>query len=162
MKKDNVILIGMPGCGKSTVSSLIADATGRGLIDTDALIVEAEGRSIPDIFANDGEDYFRACEHKAAEEAGKLSGKIISTGGGAVTVKDNYEPLHQNGIIIFIRRDTDRLSRDGRPLSIGADLDKMYSTRLPMYEGFADITVNNNGEIDTCVEQIITLFRGRK
>lgn len=155
----NIILVGMPGCGKSTVSSLIADATGRGLIDTDALIVEAEGRSIPDIFANDGEDYFRACEHKAAEEAGKLSGKVIATGGGIVTRDENLDALRQNGKIFFIERDLSLLSRDGRPLSEGADLSAMYEKRLPLYQKFADFTVDNNGSVSDCANKIISIFQ---
>lgn len=155
----NIILVGMPGCGKSTISSLIAEATGRGLVDTDALIVEAEGRSIPVIFANDGEDFFRLCEHKAAEEAGKLSGKVIATGGGIVTRDENLDALRQNGKIFFIERDLSLLSRDGRPLSQGADLSEMYKKRLPMYLKFSDFTVDNNGSVSDCANEIISIFQ---
>ncbi|MBP3376380.1 MAG: shikimate kinase [Clostridia bacterium] len=154
----NIILVGMPGCGKSTISSLIAEATGRGLVDTDALIVEAEGRSIPDIFANDGEDFFRLCEHKAAEAAGKLSGKVIATGGGIVTRDENLDALRQNGKIFFIERELSLLSRDGRPLSQGADLSEMYEKRLPMYLKFSDFTVDNNGSVSDCANEIISIF----
>lgn len=155
----NIILVGMPGCGKSTISSLIAEATGRGLVDTDALIVEAEGRSIPVIFANDGEDFFRLCEHKAAEEAGKLSGKVIATGGGIVTRDENLDALRQNGKIFFIERDLSLLSRDGRPLSQGTDLSEMYKKRLPMYLKFSDFTVDNNGSVSDCANEIISIFQ---
>lgn len=155
----NIILVGMPGCGKSTISSLIAEATGRGLVDTDALIVEAEGRSIPVIFANDGEDFFRLCEHKAAEEAGKLSGKVIATGGGIVTRDENLDALRQNGKVFFIGRDLSLLSRDGRPLSQGADLSEMYKKRLPMYLKFSDFTVDNNGSVSDCANEIISIFQ---
>lgn len=155
----NIILVGMPGCGKSTISSLIAEATGRGLVDTDALIVEAEGRSIPFIFANDGEDFFRLCEHKAAEEAGKLSGKVIATGGGIVTRDENLDALRQNGKIFFIEREFSLLSRDGRPLSQGADLSVMYEKRLPMYLKFSDFTVDNNGSVSDCADEIISIFQ---
>ena len=155
----NIILVGMPGCGKSTISSLIEEATGRGLVDTDALIVEAEGRSIPDIFANDGEAFFRLCEHKAAEEAGKLSGKVIATGGGIVTREENLDALRQNGKIFFIERDLSLLSRDGRPLSQGADLSAMYEKRLPMYLKFSDFTVDNNGSVSDCANEIISIFQ---
>ena len=155
----NIILVGMPGCGKSTISSLIAEATGRGLVDTDALIVEAEGRSIPVIFANDGEDFFRLCEHKAAEEAGKLSGKVIATGGSIVTRDENLDALRQNGKVFFIGRDLSLLSRDGRPLSQGADLSEMYKKRLPMYLKFSDFTVDNNGSVSDCANEIISIFQ---
>ena len=156
----NIILVGMPGCGKSTVASLIAKATGRELIDTDALIVENEGRSIPDIFAKDGEDYFRICEHRAAESAGKMSGKIIATGGGIVTREENLDALRQNGKIFFIERDISLLSRDGRPLSISADLNEMHAKRLPMYQKFADFTVKNASEVSLCADEIIRIFNG--
>jgi shikimate dehydrogenase len=154
----NIILVGMPGCGKSTVASIIAEATGRELIDTDALIVKAEGRSIPDIFAKDGEDYFRACEHRAAQDAGKRSGCVIATGGGIVTRTENLDALRQNGKIFFIERDISLLSRFGRPLSQGTDLNSMYEKRLPLYKQFADFTVGNNGAVSVCADEIISIF----
>ena len=154
----NIILVGMPGCGKSTVASIIAEATGRELIDTDTLIVNSEGRSIPDIFAKGGEDYFRACEHRAALSAGKMSGKVIATGGGIVTRAENLDALRQNGKIFFIERDISLLSRDGRPLSQGADLNSMYEKRLPLYKQFADFTVGNNGAVSACADEIISIF----
>ena len=156
----NIILIGMPGCGKSTVAQTLAQTLEREVIDTDEEIVKNSKMPIPEIFSTFGEGVFRSLEHNEIKNAGKQSGKIISTGGGAVTIADNYEPLHQNGIIVFIKRDIDKLSRDGRPLSIGADLQKMHETRLPLYEKFADIVVDNDSDITTCVEKIITLIRG--
>ena len=158
----NIILVGMPGCGKSTIAKALAEELNREIIDTDEEIVKNAKMPIPEIFSTFGEGVFRSLEHNEIKNAGKQSGKIISTGGGAVTIADNYEPLHQNGIIVFIKRDTDKLSRFGRPLSIGADLNKMYEKRLPLYEKFADIVVENDSDITTCVEKIITLFRGRK
>ena len=155
----NIILVGMPGCGKSTVASLISEMTGRELIDTDALIIENEKRSIPDIFATDGEDFFRQCEHRAATDAGKLSGKVIATGGGIVTRDENLDALRQNGKIFFIERDISLLSRDGRPLSIGSDLSKMYEKRLPLYKKFADENVNNSLSPEDCAREIIDLFQ---
>lgn len=155
----NIILVGMPGCGKSTIASLLSEMTGRGLVDTDALIVENEGRCIPDIFSANGEDYFRSCEHRAAEEAGKLSGKVIATGGGIVTREENLNALRQNGKIFFIKRNISLLSRDGRPLSQGADLSAMYEKRLPMYQKFADFTVENMHSPGDCANEIISIFQ---
>ncbi len=157
----NIILVGMPGCGKSTVSALIARLTGRELIDTDCLVESAEGRPIPDIFASNGEQYFRECEHRAALEAGKLSGKVIATGGGIVTREENLDALRQNGKIFFIKRDIALLSRDGRPLSIGSDLEKMHDKRLPMYLKFADFAVENKSSPEACAEEIIRLFKSQ-
>ena len=151
----NIVLIGMPGCGKSTVASALSERLGRELIDTDELIVKYDGRSIPRIFAEDGEDFFRAVEHRAATDAGKLSGKIIATGGGIVTRRENLDVLRQNSIIVFIERDIGSLSRDGRPLSAGADLAEMYAKRLPLYKHFCDVQVSNDSTVDECVNAII-------
>ena len=159
-KTFNIVLVGMPGCGKSTIAKALADKLDREIIDTDEEIVKNAKMPIPEIFSTFGEGVFRSLEHNEIKNAGKLSGKIISTGGGVVTIPDNYEPLHQNGIIVFIKRNIEDLSRDGRPLSIGADLNKMYEKRLPMYERFADVNIDNDSDIDSCVDKIITLIRG--
>ena len=156
----NIILVGMPGCGKSTLANIIAERTGRRLLDTDAMVVEDEGRSIPDIFAADGEDYFRSCEHRAAQNAGKTSSCVIATGGGIVTREENLDALCQNGKIFFIERDISLLSRDGRPLSIGGDLNAMYEKRLPMYKKFANYTLKNSTSADQCADEIINIFYG--
>jgi shikimate dehydrogenase len=148
----------MPGCGKSTVAAALSELTGRELIDTDTLIVEREGRSIPEIFASEGEEYFRQRESMLAAEVGKLNEKIIATGGGIVTREENLDALRQNGNIFFIKRDLSLLSRDGRPLSQGADLEDMYAKRLPLYLNFADFTVDNSLSPRECAEAIINIF----
>ncbi len=153
----NIILVGMPGCGKTTIGGILADKLSRELIDTDALIVELAGKSIPEIFADDGEEKFRQLEHKAIKLAGKKSGVVISTGGGAVTRSENYSPLHQNGKIVFITRDISLLAKDGRPLSLSGNLSEMYKTRLPLYRQFCDLEIANITPSDTA-EQIIKWF----
>ncbi len=154
----NIILVGMPGCGKSTVAELISSLTCRELVDTDALIVEREKCSIPEIFAEQGEEYFRKCESEVAKIAGKMSGKVISTGGGIVTREENLDALCQNGKIFFIKRDISLLSRDGRPLSQGADLEEMYRERLPKYLSFSDFTVENSSTVTECAEAIMQIY----
>lgn len=140
----NIVLIGMPGCGKSTIGRLLAEKTGRPFADADAEIVRLTGKSIPDIFAQDGEEVFRDWETKALEALGKQSGLIIATGGGCVTRAGNYPLLHQNGEIFYISRDLNALPTDGRPLSQKGNLAQMYRIREPMYLEFCDCCIDNN------------------
>lgn len=151
----NIVLIGMPGCGKSTIGTLLAEKLGRTLADADEKIISLAGKSIPDIFAQDGEPTFRDWETKALAELGKQSGLVIATGGGCVTQKRNYPLLHQNGYLVWLERDCSVLPTDGRPLSQANDLGKMYAARKPLYEVFADIRVENTGTPEETVQKIL-------
>ena len=151
----NIVLIGMPGCGKSTAGKLLAEKTGRKFVDADEEIVRLAGKSIPEIFAEDGESVFRDWETKALSALGKQSGLIIATGGGCVTKPRNYNLLHQNGKIFWLQRDLNHLPVDGRPLSQANKLEELYRIRKPMYEAFADHIVQNDGELDYTIQQIL-------
>lgn len=151
----NIVLIGMPGCGKTTIGALLAEKLGRTLADADEKIISLAGKSIPDIFAQDGEPTFRDWETKALTELGKQSGLVIATGGGCVTKKRNYPLLHQNGYLVWLERDCSVLPTDGRPLSQANDLGKMYAARKPLYEVFADIRVENTGTPEETVQKIL-------
>ncbi len=153
-RNENLILIGMPGCGKSTIASLLARTLDRPLLDTDSMVVATTGRSIPDIITTDGEVVFRKLESDAVRSAGSTSGAIIATGGGVVTEKRNLSPLSQNGKLIFIHRDIEKLPTDGRPLSERERLADMYARRLPLYRAFANIEVDNNGTPEETVSAI--------
>ena len=144
----NIVLIGMPGCGKTTVGEALARLTGREAIDIDQRIVQTAGRSIPDIFARDGEATFRELERRETAEAGKLSGKIILTGGGVVKDPRNYASLRQNGRIYHLTRNLDALPTDGRPLSQETDLAVMWAQREPLYARFRDAVIDNNGTVE--------------
>ena len=150
----NMILIGMPGAGKSLVGKALAEQLGRPYYEADEELEKAAGMPIPAIFEREGEAGFRARETKTLAALGKLSGVVISTGGGCVTREENYPLLHQNGVIIRIHRDTDKLARDGRPLSLHADLNKMFAVRDPLYTRFADYTVDNNGILINTLQAI--------
>ena len=152
----NIVLIGMPGCGKSTVGAGLAELTGRPFIDTDAEIVKKEGRPIPEIFSADGEEYFRIAEFAAVAEAGKKTGVIISTGGGAVMREENREALSQNGTVIYLKRDVASLARDGRPLSAdGEAVEKLYRQRKKIYETFASFSIEVDNDIDATVREVM-------
>lgn len=155
----NIVIIGMPGSGKTAVSTMLAERLGRKILDTDMIVSEKAGMTIPEIFAAQSEAGFRKLETEATAEVGKLSGNIISTGGGVVTVADNYELLHQNGVIVWIERDTNKLARDGRPISLSSDLNELYAARLPLYERFADIKADNNGDINDTVNAIMEMIK---
>ena len=151
----NIILIGMPGCGKTTIGTLLAKKLGRTVVDADEKIVELAGKSIPEIFTQDGEEAFRATETAALEALGKQSARVISTGGGCVTRQRNYPLLHQNGYLVWLERDLTLLPTDGRPLSQSTALTDMYKVRKPMYESFADIRVENSGAPEDTVREIL-------
>lgn len=155
----NIVIIGMPGSGKTAVSTMLAEKLGRKIFDTDTMVAEKAGVTIPEIFAAQGEAGFRRLETEATAEVGKLSGNIISTGGGVVTVAENYELLHQNGVIVWIERDTNKLARDGRPISLSSDLNELYAARLPLYDRFADIKADNNGDINDTVNAIMEMIK---
>ena len=150
----NVVLIGMPGCGKSSVAAALGKALGREVCDSDALVEELSGMSIPEIFAAQGEDAFRALETEAIARLSRRSGIILATGGGCVTRAENYPLLHQNGVLFWLQRDITCLPTEGRPLSQSTQLQTMYQQRAPLYARFADHVVNNNGTLDETVAQI--------
>ena len=138
----------MPGCGKTTVGQALAKLTGREAVDVDQRIVARAGCSIPEIFARDGEAAFRALEREETAEAGKLSGKIILTGGGVIMDQRNYGPLHQNGRIYHLIRDLDILPTDGRPVSQSTDLHALWERRAPFYARFRDAAIENSGTVE--------------
>ncbi|MBR4308067.1 MAG: shikimate kinase [Oscillospiraceae bacterium] len=150
----NLILIGMPGSGKSTVGKALAERLGRNFADSDEEIVKRIG-SIPEYFANYGEEAFRKVETEVLGELGKRSGLVIATGGGAVTREENYPLLHQNGTIIRLHRDLDLLPTEGRPLSQRQSLEAMFAKRDPLYRTFADVEIKNSSTVEDTVEQIM-------
>ena len=155
---ENIVLIGMPGSGKTSVGALLAQRTGKQFADADALIVELAGKPIPQIFAEDGEEVFRRWETQALSQLGKRSGMVIATGGGCVTREVNHSMLHQNGTIFCLERDIKKLPTDGRPLSQTGKLSEMYQIRKPLYDRFADHHIDSNGTVDAAAEQILKIW----
>ena len=158
LQMENIILVGMPGCGKSTVGMALAQRLGRKFVDADQYLTEKFNRSIPDIFAKDGESGFRQMETQVLAELGKQSGLVIATGGGCVTMDANYPLLHQNGCIVWLQRPVDQLARDGRPLSQSQNLQDMYQQRRPLYAAFSDHSAENRGTPDAVSDAILSLL----
>ena len=151
----NIILIGMPGSGKSSIGKLLAKKTDREFIDIDDYIVKKAEMSIPDIFSKEGEEGFRKRETDALKDICKLSGKVIATGGGCVTRKINYPLLHQNGIIVYVKRALDKLPLSGRPLSMSTPLTEMFRQRREKYEAFCDFAIDNDERIEDAACSIL-------
>ena len=158
---ENIILIGMPGSGKSTVGGILAEMTGKTFVDADAYLVEKAGRSISEIFAAEGEAAFRAMETEILADLSKQSGLIIATGGGCVTREENYDSLHQNGCVFCLVRDLEMLPTDGRPLSKTTKLKEMYKVRKPMYQHFANYHIDNNGPAQLAADRILEIWEER-
>lgn len=154
-QKENIVLVGMPGSGKSTIARKVGEKLNRPVIDTDHLIRERYG-PINDIILKDL-NHFRNLESKIIKEVGKKSGVIIATGGGSVLREKNYEPLKQNGMIFFLERRTDRLSTRNRPISQRSNLNDLYSERLPLYQRYADKTLVNRN-FKKIIYQMIEVF----
>ena len=151
----NLILVGMPGCGKSTLGQAVAAALQREFVDCDAEIVRRAGKSIPEIFAQDGEGAFRALESGVLADVCRGHGLVISTGGGAVLRTENRDAMRQNGRVCLIRRALALLPRDGRPLSASEDaVARLWEARRAAYETAADFPVENDGTVEEAAEKI--------
>ncbi len=154
----NIVLIGMPGSGKTTIAAALSRTLGREAVEADDLISQKAGMSIPEIFAQSGEEGFRALETEVLAEQGKRSGIILSTGGGCVTRPENYPLLHQNGVIFCLTRALSKLPTDGRPISQSTDLAQLYARREPLYRRFADVMVSNDGAPEDTLHTIMEVL----
>jgi len=160
----NIVLIGMPGCGKTSVGNAIAKKMGREFIDTDKLITEAAGKPIPEIFADNsggtsGEEKFRALETSVLRDVCKQSGKVIATGGGVVTREENRHIIRQNGIVVFRERELSLLPVKGRPISQRDGIAALAAARLPLYRSWSDFTAQGN-DIDQTAKDVLKMFEG--
>lgn len=152
---ENIILIGMPGCGKTTVGQQLAQALGRRFVDADEALEAKAGRKITQIIPAEGEAAFRTLETETLAELGKQSGLVIATGGGCVTQQRNFDLLHQNGAVFWLTRDLRKLPTDGRPLSQTGRLGEMFAQRQPLYRRFADWEISNDGPVEETLKAIL-------
>lgn len=158
LQMENLILVGMPGCGKTTIGQQLAKTLGKTFVDADVLLEETFGTTIAEIFSTEGEAGFREKETQILSRLGKQSGLVIATGGGCVTRERNYPLLHQNGTIFWLQRELQKLPKDGRPLSQRGDLSAMYAARKPLYEAFSDRIVSNDGDVDQTTADVIAIW----
>lgn len=161
----NIILIGMPGCGKTTFGKKLAEETGREFFDADEVLVERENRTIADFFA-ESEAAFREAETRTLKYLAEKENVIIATGGGAVTRPENMELFSDNGIIVFIDRKPEKIFETindvVRPLLADDKLRlyKLYEDRIELYQEYANYIIGNNGESEATVERLIKFVRG--
>lgn len=158
----NIILVGMPGCGKSTVGKIIAKKLGRAFFDSDEVFEERYQTTPKEVIEAYGESEFRSMEHKIIIELGKNSSSVIATGGGIVTVEDNYAPLHQNGSIFFIERELNKLPIANRPISKSVGVEELYRIRLPLYTRFCDHRIVSDEIKENTANKIIEFFNSDK
>ena len=155
----NLVLVGMPGSGKSRIGRALARRLGREFIDCDAEIVRRAGMSIPEIFAKQGEAGFRAIEAQVVSEVCREKGRVIATGGGAVLREDNVRAMRQNGAVILVERPIEVLPMDGRPLSTGRQaLYDMWQARKPYYLAAADTAIQNDTTLEAAVSAALEAF----
>lgn len=162
-KKENIVLIGMPGSGKSTIGSLLAEQTGKSFVDTDTLVEEAAGKAISQIFAEEGEAAFRTLETAAIKGAAAQGGLVIATGGGAILREENVAALKQNGRLYYLNRPLEQLlPTEDRPLARDVEsIKKRYAERSTLYPAAADIVIDNSTTPTEGAEAIIKEFYGK-
>ncbi len=155
LRNMNIVLVGMPGSGKTTVGKEIASYFGKEFVDTDVEI-EKNGMSIPDMIEKYGEDYFRSVEAHEIEKVAKKSGLVIATGGGAIKRECNRKALRQNAVVVYIKRELEKLSDSGRPLSKGGidRIRQLYDERHELYENVSDISVETKEDIKDCTRRL--------
>ena len=156
----NVSIIGMPGCGKSTVGAALAKRLGKKFVDLDAEIERRTGHTIPDIFAQEGEAAFRRYEADVLADIAKGNSQVIACGGGVIKNPANSRALRQNGPVLWVRRPLERLATGGRPLSKGgAALKQLEAERTPLYSAASTAVLENNGTLAEAVERAVELFK---
>ena len=151
----NIVLIGMPGCGKTSIGKRLSKKLGKKFIDCDAAVKKETGLTPEEIIRTQGENKFREIEHQVLRSVTKETGAVISTGGGVVVKEENFQLLKENGLIIYLKRQTSKLATKGRPLSENNNREKLYNQRKEAYEGWSDYIVGNdnfNDAVDKILE----------
>ena len=162
----NIVLIGMPASGKSTIGKLLSQKINYEYYDTDKYLERKEKRKISDIFEKNGEEYFRDLETKYLKKLSHKQKLIISTGGGVVKREENIIELKKRGIIIFLSRKVEDIAKENhenRPLLKDTNnIHKLYSERIELYKKYADITIGNNDTLFNVVDKLYNTLKENK
>ena len=158
----NIVLVGMPGSGKTTVGQELARLSGKPFVDLDGEIVKKAGRPIPEIFAQEGEGAFRKIENEVLAEVCAKSGQVIATGGGAVLWSENRSAMRRTGRVYRLRRRLEDLPTEGRPLSQAGRLEEMERVRGPLYAAAADRDIWNDKSPEETAGRIWRDFMSEK
>lgn len=160
---ENIVLIGMPGCGKTTLGKILAEKLGKTFVDMDAEIEKQAGAKIPSIFETHGEDHFRWLETETALRLGKEKSQVIATGGGVILRPENMKALSQNGRVVFLKRPVEQLAMEGRPLSKDRNvLKSMYETRLPLYNKYSQLTFHCENGAELSAAKLLSLLTAKE
>ncbi len=157
-QKDNIVLIGMPSCGKTTIGRLVAGKTGKAFVDLDEEIEKREGRTVPEIFGESGEAYFREVESAVAREVLSRGGQVVATGGGTPIAEKNRYEIRKNGFVVYLTRPLDRLETDGRPVSESEGVERIFSERDGIYKSVSDAVVKNETSAEKAAEEIVKSY----
>ena len=157
-KMENIVLIGMPGCGKTTIAQKLSALLDKEAVDLDEMFSAHFHQTPEEVINNEGEEVFRQMEHEITKLAGKRSGIIIAAGGGTVTRRENYFPLKQNGVIVYLKRDLAKLPKEGRPLSQRNDLAELYQKRKSDYKYFADLTLAMTDDAEDNLRRLLPML----
>lgn len=157
----NIVLIGMPGSGKTTIGKMLSEHLGKDFVDTDEIFAQREGITAGDYIKKYGEEAFRNAESLVVKDVTGEKNRVVATGGGSILRKDNRDAMKRNGIVVYIKRELCKLATDGRPLSsdIGK-LEKLYETRQPLYEELADFCLTvREGDAEMMLGELLERVR---
>ena len=162
MKKNNIVLIGMSGCGKTTIGQLLAERLGMIFLDTDKMVEDMEGMSISRLFSVKGEGYFLLKETQVCRTASIYKDAVIATGGGVVLSRENMSLLTERGVIVYIERDIEEILRadaQSRPLFTSPErVRRLYNERKRLYDGYADILLKNDAPPAITADKLIFML----
>ncbi len=157
-EKSNLVLFGMPSCGKSTVGKKVAEKLNRDFIDADEEVKLLTGKSPAEIITSEGEEAFRDVESLVIDKIALFGGKVVSVGGGAVLRRENVKALKRNGIALWLKRDLNDLTTDGRPLSAAVGIKELYERRRGIYAAAQDCSFVNDGSVSEVVREVIKVY----